>query len=133
MHLLEDPKLFKAVETFPKRLREAINMLASDITSNDYPILHPDFLIHNILLDDDYEIVGVIDWEYAHTVPLEVFAARMNMYASFNPQLAAQDFDEEGKQYIKDLSVAEMGMVSSSRLCGAFSSIFGDLGLCMRF
>jgi hypothetical protein len=28
-----------------------------------------------MLVDDDYNITGIIDWTNAHTVPVEVFAA----------------------------------------------------------
>lgn len=34
---------------------------------------HPDFQFHNILFDDNWTVVGVIDWTYTHTVPVETF------------------------------------------------------------
>ena len=47
--------------------------LASNFTScsHTYPLSHPDFQAQNILFDDDFNIVAIIDWSYAHTVPIE--------------------------------------------------------------
>jgi hypothetical protein len=39
--------------------------------SDAYPLSHPDFQAQNILFDDDFNIVAIIDWSYAHTVPIE--------------------------------------------------------------
>lgn len=130
---LKDPKLIRAAESFPHRLKLATETLMPTRNSCNYPIVHPDFLMHNILLDDRYEVVGVIDWEFAHTAPIEVFAARMNMYASFNPQRASLDLKEEGKQYVGDIACMEAGMDVSQKLSETFGSILGDIGLCMQF
>uniref|UniRef100_A0A8H7NPL4 Aminoglycoside phosphotransferase domain-containing protein n=1 Tax=Bionectria ochroleuca TaxID=29856 RepID=A0A8H7NPL4_BIOOC len=108
-------------------------MLIPARSTHAYPIVHPDFLWHNILLNDSYEIVGIIDWEFARTAPIEGFAARMNLYGLFNSRLATQDFAEEGRQYIGDVAGAEIEMNVSQKLSEAFGSIFGDLGLCMQF
>ncbi|OAR03119.1 hypothetical protein LLEC1_06176 [Akanthomyces lecanii] len=34
---------------------------------------HPDLHLCNILVDSDMSIIGIIDWEFAHTVPLRLF------------------------------------------------------------
>lgn len=39
--------------------------------ADTYPLTHPDFQAQNVLFDDEFRIVGVIDWSYAHTVPVE--------------------------------------------------------------
>ena len=41
--------------------------------ASNYPLAHPDFYAHNILFDNDFNIVGILDWSYAHTVPIELF------------------------------------------------------------
>ncbi|KID94310.1 Protein kinase-like domain protein, partial [Metarhizium majus ARSEF 297] len=133
IHQLKDPKLIRATKSFPQRLKLTTETLMAARSSRTYPIVHPDFLMHNLLLDDSFEVVGVIDWEFAHTAPIEVFAARMNMYASFNPQQATLDLNEEGKQYVGDVACTEMGMSASPRLSETFGSILGDIGLCMQF
>lgn len=133
LHRLREPSLRRAAESFPRRLKSAIEHLIPAGHSSNYPILHPDFLMHNILLSDEYEIVGVIDWEYAHSVPIEVFAARTNMYAGFDPNRAALDWGDEGAQYLADVAEKERDMSSSHRLSQAFGSLLGDIGLCMQF
>ena len=42
-------------------------------TMVDYPLAHPDFTARNILFDDNFRIIGIVDWSYAHTVPTELF------------------------------------------------------------
>ncbi|KAB5513256.1 kinase-like domain-containing protein [Coniochaeta sp. 2T2.1] len=132
-HLLgAHPSLRQAAQAFPRRLASTVESLVSPEHSGDgaYPILHPDFLMHNILLDDDYEVVGIIDWEYAHSAPVEVFAARTNMYASFSPDLATSEWhddDDEGARYAADVEA-----IPSQKLSGVFGSLLGDVGLCMR-
>jgi hypothetical protein len=87
----------------------------------------------HVLLNDEYKVMGVIDWEYAHTTPIEVFAARTNIYASFNPKRAALDLSEEGRQYLADVTCEEEHMNLSPSLSKTFGSLLGDLGLCMNF
>ncbi|KAB5582236.1 hypothetical protein GE09DRAFT_1210888 [Coniochaeta sp. 2T2.1] len=138
LHLLgAHPSLRQAAEAFPRRLVSAVESSSLVPPGHSggggaYPILHPDLLMHNILLDDDYELVGVIDWEYAHSAPLEVFAGRTNMYASFSPDLAASEWhddDDEGGRYAADVEEA----TSQKKLSGVVGSLLGDVGLCMRF
>jgi hypothetical protein len=133
---LPDPCLRKAAESFPRRLKLTIEekLLPVSRSDGDYPIVHPDFLMHNILLDDEYDVVGVIDWEYAHTAPIEVFAAQTNMYAAFDPERACLAWGEEGRQYLADIVREERGNDSSQsrKLSQAFGSLLGDLGFCMR-
>ncbi|KAG9228377.1 hypothetical protein BJ875DRAFT_389546 [Amylocarpus encephaloides] len=69
--------LKRTVISFPSRLKSVIEKRA-------YPIVHRDFQLHNILFDDTYNVVGVIDWEHAHSAPLEVFAALTNIYSLFD-------------------------------------------------
>jgi hypothetical protein len=44
-------------------------------TGAGYPLAHGDFHARNILFDDNYTIVAIIDWAYSHTVPIDVFAS----------------------------------------------------------
>ncbi|KAG8415435.1 hypothetical protein J3458_009282 [Metarhizium acridum] len=130
---LKDMQLIRATESFPQRLKLMSNARMIAKTSRNYPIIHPDFQMHNLLLDDSYDIVGVIDWEFAHTAPVEIFAARMNMYASLDSQGETINLVDEGKQYIADIADTEMNLNPSCRLSGTFGSILGELGLCMHF
>jgi isoamyl acetate esterase len=46
-----------------------------------FPLKHPDFHYNNILLDDDFNITGILDWTGAQTVPCESFAVGMEFIA----------------------------------------------------
>ena len=128
--------LKRAATSFPSRLKSAMEKTSSrnpTTCENRYPIVHRDFLLHNILFDDTYNVVGVIDWEFAHSAPLEVFAALTNMYSRFDSKTlhAVTDSDEEGRQYIED--VMDEDIRQGCRLSKTFGSILGDIGLCMTY
>jgi len=56
--------LKQGVISFPSRLKSAVEkkLLRNPTTyENSYRIVHRDFLLHNILFDDIYNIMGVID------------------------------------------------------------------------
>lgn len=131
--------LKRAVISFPSRLKSAMEKTSSsrnpDPCENRYPIVHRDFLLHNILFDDAYNVVGVIDWEFAHSAPLEVFAALTNMYSRFDPKTVrvVADGDEEGRQYIADVMDEEKDARQGCKLSKAIGSILGDIGLCMTY
>ncbi|KAH8882420.1 kinase-like protein [Thozetella sp. PMI_491] len=95
-----------------------------------YPIVHPDFDLHNLLFDDDWEVVGVIDWEGSHTAPWEEFAARMNIYSTFDGDLLTLTWMlPEGPQYLSDVVHHEKEMGIS--LSTSFGSSLGDIGWAM--
>ena len=127
--------LKQAVISFPSRLKSAMESRNPVGCENGYPIVHRDFLLHNILFDDAYNVVGVIDWEFAHSAPLEVFAALTNMYSLFDSKTlhAVTDTDEEGRQYIEDIMNEEKDTREGRKLSQTFGSILGDIGLCMTF
>jgi hypothetical protein len=128
--------LKQAVISFPSRLKSAVEKKLSRISNeNGYPIVHRDFLMHNILFDDTYNVVGVIDWEYAHSAPFDVFAASTNMYSCFDSTMlhAVSDRDEEGRRYVEDVIDEEKDIRQGSKPSEAFGSILGDIGLCMTY
>ncbi|KAI9742400.1 MAG: hypothetical protein M1818_003933 [Claussenomyces sp. TS43310] len=129
--------LKRAAISFPVRLKAAVEQRASRSSigyETSYPIVHRDFLLHNILFDDTYNVVGVIDWEFAHSAPLEVFAALTNMYSLFDSEtLHVVNRDEEGRQYIEDIIDREKDFGQGCKLSQTFGSILGDIGLCMTY
>ncbi|KAF1948850.1 hypothetical protein CC80DRAFT_540719 [Byssothecium circinans] len=126
-HQLREPSLRQAADSFPRRLRSTVEKVIPAGHSSNYPIVHPDFQMHNLLLNDEYEIVGVIDWEHAHSAPIEAFAARTNMYAWFDAKHAALGWNEEGTQYLADIADKEQSMDLSQKLSKTFGSLLGDL------
>jgi len=77
--LLED-------ETFPstradrelatKILSQAVLIaFRTEFSAGPFPLSHPDLHYNNILVDENYNITGIIDWSGVTTVPQEVFAS----------------------------------------------------------
>ncbi|KAH6724277.1 hypothetical protein BKA61DRAFT_627028 [Leptodontidium sp. MPI-SDFR-AT-0119] len=123
--------LKRGVISFPSRLKSAMESRNPVDCEGGYPIVHRDFLLHNIIFDDTYNIVGVIDWEFAHSAPLEVFAALTNMYSRFDSKTlhAVTDTDEEGRQYIEDIMSEDKDTPQGRKLSQTIGSILGDIGL----
>ena len=60
-----------SIAKFPPRIKA----LAAKIPLRDsgpFPLVHDDSGHHNIVVDDDYNILGVIDWENASSMPWEI-------------------------------------------------------------
>lgn len=56
-------------------LAAQIHRLASFISRHDrgpFRIFHPDFAVHNVIIDDEYNILSLIDWEFAFAGPFEL-------------------------------------------------------------
>lgn len=47
--------------------------LKPEFDREPFILTHGDFNGRNILIDDNYNIIGVLDWEWSHTVPLQFF------------------------------------------------------------
>ncbi|RHZ43885.1 uncharacterized protein CDV56_102637 [Aspergillus thermomutatus] len=59
------------INAFPSCLRE----MACRVSANDngpFLLYHPDFYQSNIIVDESFRVLGVIDWEGACTVPWEL-------------------------------------------------------------
>lgn len=134
---LKDDEFKQAIISFPSRLTSAIEKSSQkdiSVAEGLFPIVHRDFLLHNILFDDEYNIVGVIDWEHAHSAPLEVFTALTNMYSHFDSKvLRTVPNPDGGSQYIHDVLNAEKDIGQVSILSQTIGSILGDISLCMTY
>ena len=63
-------EIIAQIADFPSKIGE----LAAKLAIRDhgpFPLFHVDFGHHNIVVDDDYNVLGVVDWEYACSVPWE--------------------------------------------------------------
>ena len=60
-----------SIDEFPSRIH---NLAATIPLLNEgpFPLYHPDFSLANIIVNDNYKILGVIDWEDASTVPWDL-------------------------------------------------------------
>lgn len=56
------------------QFREVVNeWVDSRYSTEPFILYHGDFRPHNIMVDDDLNIIGVIDWEWGHIVPVQLF------------------------------------------------------------
>ncbi|RKK89688.1 hypothetical protein BFJ68_g16646 [Fusarium oxysporum] len=57
---------------FPQTIKKLADKL-SVCDHGPFPICHGDFGHNNIIVDDNYKVLGVIDWEGAFAAPWEIF------------------------------------------------------------
>ena len=55
--------------------RAVLSAVEKDFISGPFPLCHPDLHYSNILVDQHFNITGIIDWSGAATVPQELFAS----------------------------------------------------------
>ena len=95
----ETRQVLSSVETFLRRLRNVAPLLAQH-HNNDYgpfPLQHPEFLHHNIIVaPDNFDVLGIIDWEGACTLPIEL--VRFPRFFDLMPRRfgSADRFDDDG-------------------------------------
>lgn len=67
-------------------------------------MIHGDFGHHNILVDDDYRVKGVIDFEYAFAGPWEIAASfPKNLFSMPRVADAPWNYDADGNAIPQDL------------------------------
>lgn len=88
-------EVLRSIAEFPQMLGAAANRL-SICDEGPFPVSHRDLLHSNIVVDGDYGILGVIDWEGACTVPWEL--VEFPLFLSTVPVVmdAAWNYDREG-------------------------------------
>lgn len=91
-------RIAQNIEDFPRKIRElANNLTLSENDHSPFPLWHPDFGHNNIIVNDNYELLSVIDWEGAITAPWEHFATfpliLQSVPAPMNPP---SNYDEYG-------------------------------------
>ena len=76
-----------------------LEQLAANIVVRDhgpFPLFNNDFGHNNIVVDDDYKVLGVIDWENAYTAPWEIVHFPILLQNEPAPIAEPQDYDENG-------------------------------------
>ncbi|KAL4947938.1 hypothetical protein BDW69DRAFT_177453 [Aspergillus filifer] len=91
--------IVKSILTFPNRLQEfAIRgKISTKYNAGPFPLYHPDLYVSNIIIDYEWDILGVIDWEGACTVSWEVVEQPLfvsNMPRAFDDP---ENYDYEGR------------------------------------
>lgn len=96
-------EIIPSVSSFPR----SISKLASRLSVRDqgpFPLCHGDFGHNNIIVDDRYRVLGVIDWETAFAGPWEVFGDFPLTLSTVPPTVDAPwNYDEEGSPKSADL------------------------------
>ena len=65
------------IEKKPDRIRNflaRVQQMAKRMSTSfscPFPLVHPDFGSYNILVDDQYNIQSIIDWDRVATLPIE--------------------------------------------------------------
>lgn len=88
-------RILTSIQAFPNQLASSA---ADLITHNDgpFPITHTDFFHSNNVVDSEYTIQGVIDWEGACTMPWELVEPPLFL-ETVPPELdAPYNYDENG-------------------------------------
>ncbi|KAI1121236.1 kinase-like domain-containing protein [Nemania abortiva] len=101
-------RVLNAINEFPSRIKE-MSCLISRKNHGPFPLCHRDFFHSNTIVNKAFEVIGVIDWESASTLPLELVAFPSflaSMPAQFSlPERYDKDglpLDEEEKQRWQD-------------------------------
>ncbi|KAF8850550.1 hypothetical protein BDZ45DRAFT_769962 [Acephala macrosclerotiorum] len=96
-------EIIPSVTSFPK----SINKLAGRLSVHDhgpFPLCHGDFGHNNVIVDDKYHVLGIIDWETAFAGPWEVFGDFPLTLSTVPPAMDAPwNYDKEGSPKSTDL------------------------------
>ena len=102
------PERFDEISTsitdFPARLKK-LAVTIPLLNNGPFPLCHPDFGHQNIIVDENYNILGVIDWEDALCVPWEV--VNFSLEFSIVPVIMRLlwYYDEDGELKYKGLKL----------------------------
>lgn len=64
-------RVLAAINDFPSRVMAAASQILHS-NHGPFPLCHADFLHSNIVVDDSFQVLGIIDWEGACTLPLQL-------------------------------------------------------------
>lgn len=127
-------ELILSIRQFPTKFEAALNRLP--ISTGPFPLQHPDFYHSNVIIDDAYNILSIIDWEGAGTVPWEVVEFPMFLYTVPPPIDLPSKYDQDGypviaevqkrwkerQEYIECVKTAEAKMALDSKLSRILAS-----------
>ncbi|KAL2890649.1 protein kinase-like (PK-like) protein [Ceratocystis lukuohia] len=96
-------EIVSSVSSFPESLRQLASRL-SVLDSGPFPLCHGDFGHNNIIVDDAYQILSVIDWETAFAGPWEIFGDFPLTLTAVPPAMDAPwNYNEDGSPKDDDL------------------------------
>ncbi|KAJ6131795.1 Aminoglycoside phosphotransferase [Penicillium samsonianum] len=138
-HLPEEyaDEVVTSIGDYPRRIKEQ----RFDITVRNegpFPLRHTDFLHSNVIVDAEFNVLSVIDWEHAGTVPWErvefpIFLSTLPPALDFPWKYGADgkplDDDtrkdwEERENYVRSVEEAEKEMGYDDRLSSMLGSMY---------
>ena len=120
---------------FPTRLKKLAATIPTR-NSGPFPLVHVDFGFWNVVVDDDYKILGLIDWESAHIQPWERVRFPLCVEPSPAPMGPSIWYDADGvplTEHLKEGLEEEKSYVNAVRryeeargLSPTLSDVLGD-------
>ncbi|KAK2748271.1 hypothetical protein FQN57_000929 [Myotisia sp. PD_48] len=98
-------EVVKSTAAFPRRIGQLANRLAVH-DNGPFPLCHPQFGYHKVIVDDNYKVLGVIDWEEVITAPWETLEIPWPIFVVPQPMDAPYNYDDQGAP--KDEEVREL-------------------------
>lgn len=91
-------EVLKSINEFPSQIKAlARDLLHRDGNNGPFPLCHTDFLHSNIIVDDNFDVLGIIDWEGACTLPLQLITFPNFLKALPRPFDSPNNYDEDGQ------------------------------------
>lgn len=88
-------EIMPQIADFPHKL-EALAGSIPIRNHGPFPLFHGDFGHNNIIVDDDYNVLGVIDWEHVYSVPWECVYFPITLLGVPAAMDAPWNWDENG-------------------------------------
>lgn len=89
-------EVLSSITNFPNDVKA----IAGSLSAHDdgpFPLYHPDLYQHNIIVDNDYKVLGVIDWQNACTVPWEIIEFPLFLTTVAKAMDAPWNYDQNGQ------------------------------------
>jgi hypothetical protein len=136
---LKYPSLLRILEDFPTMLLSSIknaDQFLEYYGKGGNTLVHGDFSYHNHLYNDDYDLVGVIDFEHCFTAPWPLAISRTVLDLEptpWPPVISQTPVLEDCAAEIKHSYAEELRKIESpnKRLSEVYSNPLGEIGWAM--
>lgn len=129
-------EIWESTSNFPARLSRLSSLIAGLYDSGPFPLVHVDYGHNNIVVDTEYNMLGVIDFENAIAAPwimveyplgVRVTPAPMDLPSNYSPDGFPIDADliskyKDREEYLQELVGAEIELGMPPRLSGVLSN-----------
>ena len=92
--------LLDSIHRFPNELRAIARQLP--LKPGPFPLCHPDLFHSNVIVDGDYKILGVIDWDGATILPWELIEFPLFLSMVPAPMGLPEQYDAAGEPLDED-------------------------------